>query len=235
MRVALITGASGGLGERLSIGLDGAGYRVVVHYFRAVDRAERLRGVLKNDPCLLKADLGDFEETRRMAEELDSRIGRLHLIVNNAGVTEDGLLLRYPESAWDRVLRTNLKGVFNTLKNFVPIMVRSGGGHIINISSYAGLRGKEGQVAYSASKAAILGLTRSLARELARYGIRVNAVIPGYLPLGMGAGSERAMERARGMSILDGLSEPGDVVDLVTCLAGTRSVTGQVFTLESRI
>ncbi len=235
MRVVLITGAAGGLGGRLAAGFDASGYRVVVHYFRSSGEASRLQRMLKNDPRLVRGDIGNFDEVREMAEVVERDLGRLDVLVNNAAITRDGPLLKYPETAWDDVMRTNLKGTFNCIKNFAPLMIRSGGGHIINISSYSGLKGKEGQAAYSASKAAILGLTRTLARELSEQGIRVNAVVPGYLPVGMGPAAPKAMEGAKAASITGSLSDPADVVGFITCLAGSRNITGQVFPLESRL
>ncbi len=234
MRVVMISGAAGGLGSRLAEGLDSKGYRVILHYFRAEMEARRLEGMLKNDPYLLRGDIRSFEDVQRMAETLDRDVGKLHVLVNNAAITRDVLLLKYPESDWDDVIGTNLKGVFNSIRNLAPIMIKSGGGHIVNMSSSSGLKGKEGQAAYSASKAALLGLTSSLAREFSEYNINVNAVIPGYLPLGMGLESPKAMEAARRASIRGSLSEPDDVVDFIAYLVGTRGITGQVFSLESR-
>ncbi|VAX33744.1 3-oxoacyl-[acyl-carrier protein] reductase [hydrothermal vent metagenome] len=235
MRVVLISGATGGLGSRLAEGFDRKGYRVVLHYFRAEIEARRLEGILKNDPYLLRGDIRNFRDVQGMAEALDRDVGKLHVLVNNAGITRDALLLKYPESDWDDVIRTNLKGVFNSIRNFAPVMIKSGGGHIVNMSSYSGLRGKEGQTAYSASKAALLGLTSTLAKEFSEYNINVNAVIPGYLPLGMGLESPKAMEGARRASIRGNLSDPDDVVDFITYLVGARGITGQVFSLESRV
>ncbi len=234
MRVVLISGATGGLGSRLAHAFDAEGYRVVVHCFRSEDEARSLLAGLKNSPYLLRGDVGDSGQVRRMALSVERDVGRLDVLVNNAAVTRDAPLLRYPESAWDEVLRTNLKGVFNCTRNFAPLMIGSGGGHIINVSSYSGLRGKEGQAAYSASKAALLGLTRSLARELSPYGINVNAVIPGYLPVGMGAAAPKAMEGAVKASIRGCLAVPADAVGFMTWLARTEGITGQVFPLESR-
>ncbi|HEC97784.1 MAG TPA: SDR family NAD(P)-dependent oxidoreductase [Nitrospirae bacterium] len=235
MRVVMISGATGGLGSRLAEGFDSKGYRVILHYFRAEREAGRLEGILKNDPYLLRGDIRNFRDVQRMAEVIDREVGSMHVLINNAGITKDAPLLRYPESAWDDVIRTNLKGVFNSIRNFAPVMIKSGGGHIVNISSYSGLRGKEGQAAYSASKAALLGFTCSLAKEFSEYNIKVNAVIPGYLPLGMGLESPKAMEGARRVSIRGNLSDPDDVVDFITYLVGTRGITGQVFSLESRV
>lgn len=235
MRVVLISGATGGLGSRLAEGLDSKNYRVILHYFRAEREAGRLKGILKNDPYLLRGDIGNFRDVQRIAEVVDREVGSMHVLINNAGITKDAPLLRYPESAWDDVIRTNLKGVFNSIRSFAPIIIKSGGGHIVNISSYSGLKGKEGQAAYSASKAALVGLTSSLAKEFSEYNINVNAVIPGYLPLGMGLESPKAVEGARRASIRGNLSDPDDVVDFITYLVGTRGITGQVFSLESRV
>jgi 3-oxoacyl-[acyl-carrier protein] reductase len=235
LRVALITGATGGLGRILAEGLDRAGYRIVINYLKSTGNAIELKAILENDPYLLQGDISDFKIVGRMAEKVEREIGELHLLINNAGITKDLPIMKYPESEWDRVLNTNLKGTFNCIRHFTPLMVRSGGGHIINISSYSGLRGREGQSAYSASKAALIGLTLSAARELSGYNIMVNALIPGYMPLGMGKVRSRAIERALEASISKSLSVPSNVVDFIKYITNTEGITGQIFSLESRI
>jgi 3-oxoacyl-[acyl-carrier protein] reductase len=235
LRVALITGATGGLGRILAEGLDRAGYRIVINYLKSTGNAIELKAILENDPYLLQGDISDFKIVGRMAEKVEREIGELHLLINNAGITKDLPIMKYPESEWDRVLNTNLKGTFNCIRHFTPLMVRSGGGHIINISSYSGLRGREGQSAYSASKAALIGLTLSAARELSGYNIMVNALIPGYMPLGMGKVRSRAIERALEASISKSLSVPSNVVDFIRYITNTEGITGQIFSLESRI
>ena len=169
-----------------------------------------------------------------MAEEIKQRWGRLDLLVNNAGIARDALLLKATEEEWDEVMRINLRGCFNMVKVFAPVLKKTGGGHIVNMSSRSGLMGKAGQAAYSASKAALIGFTRSLAAELGRYNIKANAVLPGYMPTDMGKKAAGAIKRAREKSMLGKLSDPAEVASFVVWLAETEGITGQVFSLDSR-
>jgi 3-oxoacyl-[acyl-carrier protein] reductase len=236
MPVALVTGASRGLGRQLAIALSGHGYSVVLNY-RSSDKEalSLLEEIGSRNAVLMKADVGDAQQVEMMAAEIGDKFGRLDAIISNAGVTRDNLLLRQSEKEWDDTIRTNLKGCFNVIRALFPLMARSGGGHIVSISSYSGLKGKAGQAAYSASKAALLGLTRSAAGELAELNIRVNALLPGYMETAMGAAAERAMEKAKADSMLGKLSDPAEVAAFVLYLLRTRNITGQVFGLESRI
>jgi 3-oxoacyl-[acyl-carrier protein] reductase len=170
-----------------------------------------------------------------MADLIEKEAGRLDVVISNAGITKDALLLRQSEEEWDSIIRTNLKGCFNIIKTMAPLMVKSGGGHIVNISSRSGLKGKAGQVAYSASKAALLGLTYTSAAELAVYNIRVNAVLPGFMTTDMGMKAVRAMTEARGKSMIHRLSDPAEVAAMVVAIVNTGNITGQVFSLDSRI
>ncbi len=233
-RCALITGGSRGLGRALALALASEGFRVAINYLKSNKEAE---AVLKSmgEALSLKADVSDSASVVRMASEIKKKWGRLDVLINNAGVTADAFLVKLKEEDWDRVIGTNLKGCFNTIRAFAPLIKESGGGHIINISSISGTRGKAGQAAYSASKAAILGLTVSAARELSEYNIRVNAVLPGYMPTDMGRASPAAMDMARGKSIIGKLSDPKEVTGFISWLVGTTSVTGQVFTIDSRV
>jgi 3-oxoacyl-[acyl-carrier protein] reductase len=233
-RTALITGGSRGLGRALALALASGGYSVAINYLKSDKEAEDvLRSI--GEALLLKADVSDSAAVGAMASEIKKKWGRLDVLINNAGVTADTLLVKLKEEDWDRVLGTNLKGCFNTIKAFAPLMKESGGGHIINISSISGTRGKAGQAAYSASKAAVLGLTVSAARELSEYNIRVNAVLPGYMPTDMGRAGPAAMDMARDESLIGKLSDPKEVASFISWLVGTESVTGQVFTIDSRV
>jgi len=235
MRVALVTGASRGLGRHIALVLGRNGYVVVVNYLSAEKEASGLIKTIGGDSLAVRADIGDPDQVRGMSELIGREYGRLDVIVNNAGVTKDNLLVRQSEEDWDAVIRTNLKGCFNVIRTLAPIMVKSGGGHIINISSRSGVSGKAGQAAYSASKAALLGLTYTAAAELAADRIRVNAILPGYMMTEMGAGAGRAMEAAKQKSILKSLSDPAEVAALVLYLLNTGTVSGQVFSLDSRL
>lgn len=233
--VALITGASRGLGKELALSLGNAGYRVIINYLQSRDKAEKIALQNSCDSIAIRADVGDEQSVKAMNNIIRDKFGRLDVIVNNAGITRDGLLINYDEKDWDEVMRINLKGCYNVIKYLSPLMIDSGGGNIINIASRSGLRGKAGQAAYSASKAAIIGMTYSLAKELAPYKIRVNCIIPGYMPTDMGVKSIKALEMAKRESAMNTLTEIGDVALFVEAILKANSVTGQVFSIDSRL
>jgi len=233
--VAVVTGASRGLGRQIALTLAGCGYAIGVNYRSGENEAEETVRLIGDRSLPLKADVRNFRQTEKMAEEVSARWGRLDALINNAGITRDGLLMGYRERDFDDTLDVNLKGCFNTVKAFVPLMTESGGGHIINISSYSGLRGSAGQSAYSASKAAVIGFTLSAARELSCHNIRVNAILPGYMETEMGRRAEEAMEKAGKESMLNRLSDPDEVARFIACFLTTKNITGQVLSLESRI
>ncbi len=236
MPVVLVTGASRGLGRELATALSENGYIVAANY-RSSDReaAMLLQEIEASGSILIKADVGDSSHVEKIGREIEKRFGRLDAIINNAGITRDSLLLRQSEKDWDETIRTNLKGCFNTIRILSPLIARSGGGHIVTISSYSGVKGKAGQAAYSASKAALLGLTRSAATELGEYDIRVNAVLPGYMATRMGQGAKKAMQAAQEESAIGKLSDMSEVAAFILYLLKTRNITGQVFGLDSRI
>ncbi len=235
MRTALVTGATGGLGQHIVRFLDSKGVRTIIHYNKNEEIAHKLEDELKHVACIIKGDISDYESVLSMSEEVSQKVGPVDMIINNASITIDKLLIKYTEDEWDRVINTNLKGTFNVIKSFLPQMIKYGGGDIINISSYSGIRGSEGQAAYSASKAGLIGLTLSLSKELSVYNIKINVLVPGYLPLGMGLKAAEAMKRAVDMSARRNLSSPDDVVELIYFILKSRSITGQVFTCESRV
>jgi 3-oxoacyl-[acyl-carrier protein] reductase len=234
-KVAVVTGASRGLGREIAFTLSRAGYHVAVNYHLSKKEADEVVRSMSLPAMAIKADVGDLREVGEMAKEVHEKWGRIDVLINNAGIAKDGLVIRYEEADWDEVMRVNLKGCFNTVKSFVPFMIASGGGHIIHISSYSGLRGKAGQAAYSASKASVIGLTVTLAKELAEYNIKVNTLLPGYMPTQMGSKATEAMKKASEESILGTLSNPEEVSGFIAFLVNTCTVTGQVFSLDSRI
>lgn len=234
MRVAVITGASRGLGREISVTLSKEGYYVAVNYKGSPGEAEEVVRLAGDRSVAIRADVGSLREVKAMSQEVSKRWGRVDALINNAGIARDGLLINYPEGDWDEVMRVNLKGCFNTVKSFVPLMIQSGGGHIVNISSRSS-RGKAGQTAYSASKASILGLTATLAKELADYNIRVNSILPGYMATGMGEKAKGAMTKAMQESVMGCLSSLEEVSGFVASLLSTKNITGQTFGLDSRI
>lgn len=235
MLAAVVTGASRGLGRQIAVALGKAGYNVAVNYHRSKRDAEEVALSIGFPSMTIRADVGNPQEVEGMAAAVYEKWGRVDVLINNAGIARDSLILRCNEDDWNEVMRVNLKGCFNAVKSFAPLMIKSGGGHIINVSSYSGLRGKIGQAAYSVSKASIIGLTSTLAKELGGYHIRVNSVLPGYMATGMGLMAEEAMKKAKEESIIRSLSNPEEVSNFIAYLVTTDTITGQVFCLDSRI
>lgn len=234
-KVALVTGGSRGLGKEVALKLGNIGYNVAVNYVKEPSHVGEVSNHTSNNSLTIKAEVSDMTQVMSMAEEIKKKWGNLDLLVNNAGIIRDSLLIKATEEDWEEVLNINLKGCFNTVKAFAPILKNRGGGHIVNISSRSGLTGNSGQSAYSASKAALVGFTRSLASELGQFNIRVNAVIPGYMQTDMGMKSTSAIKRAKEKSFLGKLSDPAEVASFIAWLAGTEGITGQVFSLDSRM
>ncbi len=234
-KVTLVTGGAGGLGREIVRQLVDDGYFVVAHFFSSEGGAFTLREELGDQCAVVKADVSLKEEVRTMVEHISDRYGTLHNLINNAGVTADNLLVKQSEDEWDRLIDINLKGCFNCMQAVVPLMIDSGGGNIINISSFSGLRGKRGQAAYSASKAGMIGLGRAAAQEFGALNIRINTVLPGYLDTPMGRTAGKAMQTARSQSLLGTLSDPREVARFISYLCGAKHITGQIFSLDSRI
>ena len=168
-RVAIVTGGAGGLGREIVFALFRSGCRVCVNYYRSREEACTIVDGMAEKGIALQADVGDYEAAARMGQQVNDLWGRVDIVVNNAGITRDALLIKQSEEDWDNVMAVNVKGAFNVMKACMSFM--KSGGHIVNISSYSGIKGKTGQAAYSASKAALLGLTKTAAIELAGRGI----------------------------------------------------------------
>jgi 3-oxoacyl-[acyl-carrier protein] reductase len=234
-KVVMITGAARGLGRHLTEAFLEKGFAVAVNYLQSAASAQQLIIGREGDALAVRADVRDAAQVKNMVRQTADYFGRLDIVVNNAGITRDNLLLRQTEDEWDEVFRTNLTGCFHVIRQAVPFMISSGGGHIINISSYSGVKGKAGQTAYSASKAALIGLTLSAARELAEHNIRVNAVLPGYMMTAMGTEAIKAAGKAKEESILQTLADPSEVARCIAALSTVCGVTGQVISLDSRI
>ncbi len=233
-KVAVITGSTGGLGSEIVKVFLKNGYRIVLNYFKSEISAREIENTFGKDRVIaIRADVSRFDEVYHMAETVYNKWGCVSVLINNAGITRDNLLIKQTEREWDSLINVNLKGVFNTIKAFAPLMKE--GGHVINISSYSAVKGKEGQAAYSASKSAMLGLTKSASIELAQYKIRVNAILPGYMPTKMGLNARNAINKAKEDSLLNVLSDPKEVARFILYLVGTENITGQIFPIDSRI
>jgi len=238
MSVCLVTGASRGIGRACSVELARAGWDVAVNYSRdeegAIETA-RLVQSLGRRASLFRGDVSSHEESRVLIENVERELGPLDVVVLNAGITKDGLLMRMSEEDWDRVLDVNLKGVYNVAKWAARAMMRRRSGRIIAISSVVALTGNVGQANYCASKAGIIGFVRALARELSRYGITANVVAPGYIQTDMTEHLPNEVKENLTRSIpLGRLGTPEDVASAVSFLAGKGSayITGQVLPVD---
>jgi len=238
-RVVIVTGASRGLGREIALKFGRAGDRVVVNYVsRDQEAAAVVDEILRagGEAVSCRADVRIPDEVGTMIDETAKRWGALDVLVNNAGITKDRLMLRLPEQDWDSVLDTNLTGAFYCIRAAARIMSGRRKGHIINISSIVGVRGREGQASYAASKAGLIGLTKTAARELGGFNIKVNAVLPGYLPTEMGGRiSDAIYERVLQENTLNRVSDPREVAEFIHHLSLMNNVSGQIFNLDSRI
>lgn len=191
-KVALITGASRGIGRATAVELASAGYFVVINYKKnaeaAADALKQVRGT-GGDGETVQFDVADSGEAKKNIGEIVGRHGRIHVLVNNAGINADGLFLMLGEEEWDSVINTTLKGFYNVTKPVLREMIKNKCGSIVSVSSVAGLMPNRGQTNYSAAKAGLIGASRTLASEVARFGIRVNVVAPGLIETDMAAGA----------------------------------------------
>ena len=233
--VCLVTGSSRGLGRAIALSLGGRGHAVVVHYKTRKQDAEEVSALIK-DSIIVQADVSIAEEVKVLVEKVIKEFGRIDVLINNAGIMKESLIVKTTEDVYDEIINTNLKGPFNLIKSAGRHMMKQKNGHIINISSYAGVKGKEGLAAYSASKAGLIGLTKTAARELAGYNISVNSVLPGYMLTDMGIhSSDKGKEKLLGESLLKEFSDPDNVAEFVSALIQTKGVSGQIFNIDSRI
>lgn len=237
-KVALVTGAARGIGRAIAIKLAKEGATVVVNYGSSRDKAQetvRLIEAAGGKALALQCDVSDYAACGRLAEAILEKYGRLDILVNNAGITRDGLILRMSEQDYDAVLDTNLKGAFNMIHHFTKSFLKQKSGKIINISSVSGVMGNAGQANYSASKAGLIGLTKSVARELASRGICVNAVAPGFVETDMtNKMPESAKESLNKMIPMGHIGRPEDIAAVVAFLADEASdyITGQVICVD---
>ncbi len=236
-QIAIVTGAGRGIGRAIALKFasEGADVACVSRTSANAEKvAEEVRGADRR-AWACAVDVADAEAVTATAEKLLAEAGRIDILVNNAGVTRDGLLMRMSDADWDTVLDTNLKGAFLFTRALARSFLKQRSGRIINVSSVIGLTGNAGQANYGASKAGLLGLTRSVAREFASRGITVNAVAPGFIETDMTAGLGEELRQGALRSIpLGRFGQPEDVAEAVLFLAGPggRYITGQVLSVD---
>lgn len=237
-KVAVVTGASRGIGRAIAERLAAEGAMVVVNHRASADQADEVVSAIREQggqAIAVQADVSDFQQAHDLAKAAVDEYGRVDILVNNAGTTRDTLLLLMKESQWDLVIDTNLKSVFNCCKAVARGMVRQRSGRIINITSVAGIAGNAGQTNYAASKAGVIGFTKSLAKELASRHITVNAVAPGFVPTALTSDlPEDLRQAAIDMTPLGRFGEPEEIAAAVSFFASDESsfITGQVLSVD---
>ena len=237
-KVALVTGASRGIGRAIALKLAAEGAAVVINYHGSMEKAKEVKAEIESDGGIaeiMQCNVADYQATEAMIRKVTDDFGRLDILVNNAGITRDGLLMKMSEEDYDTVLDTNLKGTFHCIRFAARQMLRQRGGRIINLSSVSGILGNAGQANYSASKAGVIGLTKSAARELASRGITVNAVAPGFIETEMTAVlTEKGRESAVAQIPMGAFGTAEDVAEAVAFLASdsARYITGQTIHVD---
>lgn len=237
-KVAIVTGASRGIGKAIAINFAKEGAKVVVNYRSDDDGAKKVLFEIEQNggvAVLHKGDISRFEVAEDLAKFCLEKFSRIDILVNNAGITKDSLLLRMKEEDFDNVINVNLKGTFNCIKHVSPTMIKQKCGKIINISSIVGITGNAGQVNYSASKAGVIGITKSLAKELGSRGVNVNAIAPGFIETDMtDVLSDKVKESILSHIPLNRIGSAQDVAYISTFLASDLSnyITGQVITVD---
>ena len=237
-KVVFVTGGSRGIGKAISLKYAENGYNVVINYVSTNTDIEKLEREFKEkgaESLILKADVSKVEEVENVVNKAIERFGKIDVLVNNAGVTKDGLLLRMKEEYFDKVIEINLKGTFITTKSVLPYMMKKRDGKIINLSSVVGVTGNAGQCNYSASKAGIIGFTKSAAKELASRNIRVNAVAPGFIDTDMTSVlGEDIKENINSQIPMRRMGISREIANVVYFLGSDESsyITGQVINVD---
>lgn len=237
-KVALITGGTRGIGKQIALTFAKENYDIVINYRSENDELKKAMEEIKanNVKCMaIKGDVSNFKDCEKIIKETVEQFGRIDVLVNNAGITKDTLLMRMSKEDFEQVINVNLVGTFNMSKNVIQYMMKQRNGRIINISSVVGISGNAGQTNYAASKAGIIGFTKSLAKEVASRNILVNAVAPGFIGTDMTAVLKDEVKNEITKQIpLKRMGTPEDVANVVSFLASEKSnyITGQVINVD---
>ena len=237
-KVALVTGAGRGIGRQIALTLAKEGMFVVVNFNGSRERAQEVVDTIKadgGDGVIYQCNVSDFAQTENMVKDLVKTYGHVDVLVNNAGIIRDGLIMKMSEEDFDAVIETNLKGCFNTIRHLSRQMLKQRSGKIINIASVSGVLGNVGQANYAASKTGIIGLTKTMARELASRGITVNAIAPGFIHTEMTEVlSDAVKESAVAQIPLGKFGETEDIAEMAAFLASDKAkyITGQVIHVD---
>ncbi len=237
-RIALVTGGASGIGRYISLELAKQGATVIVNYNTSKDKAQTLISEIETmggKADAFQANVAVFDEAKQLIDNIIERYGKLDIVVNNAGITDDQLILRMREDQFDNVIDTNLKGVWNICKHAAKPLLKSEAGRIINISSVSGILGNAGQSNYSAAKAGVIGLTKALAREFAARHVTVNAIAPGFIETDMTKKlPEEAVKAWADQIPLKRFGSPSDVAHAVTFLASDEAsyITGHTLMVD---
>ncbi len=237
-KAALVTGASRGIGRAIALALAKKGYAVAVNYAGSQAAAESVKEEIEaagGRAIVIQGDVSRSEDVDKVFAEIKKEFGRLDVLVNNAGITRDSLMLRLKEENWDAVIDTDLKSGFLTMKAAAPLMMKQRKGAIVNIASVVGIMGNVGQINYSAAKAGVIGMTKTAARELAARGVRVNAVAPGFIATSMTDVIPEKIKEGMIHSIpLGRMGQAEDVANAVCFLASDEAsyITGQVLKVD---